>query len=67
MSKKLISKILELSNAIHKESIKGNANYIVCSPSVSNFLYKRKNVERMNKIYSIYENKKTSNDRLYFF
>jgi len=34
-NKELYDKILKVSEVIHKQALRGPANYIVCSPSVS--------------------------------
>jgi hypothetical protein len=52
MDKDLIDKILDASNKIHKASLRGSANYIITSQSVSNIINNISNKEyyRMEKI-----------------
>ena len=56
-NKELIDKLLKASEIIHKSSMRGGANYIVTSPSVSqmiNRLYNERANDRKEKIIRIF-------------
>lgn len=56
-NKELIDKLLKASEIIHKSSMRGGANYIITSPSVSqmiNRLYNERANDRKEKIIRIF-------------
>ena len=48
MSKDLIDKLLKASETIHKSSLRGSANYVVTSPSVSDMIQEVYNKQKVN-------------------
>jgi len=55
----IYKKILEAANIIHKQAIRGSANYVVCSPQTTTALKNAnfpwsKNVYRMEKIKKMF-------------
>ena len=48
MSKDLIDKLLKASETIHKSSLRGSANYVVTSPSVSDIIQEVYNKQKVN-------------------
>ena len=46
MSKELIDKLLKSSQAIHKSSLRGSANYVVTSSSVADLIQEVYNEEK---------------------
>jgi len=50
-NKKLLKKIIEVSNIINRKNRKGNSNFIIISPEFSKILEKYKNKkERLKKL-----------------